>query len=220
MPSPRLVTGLLVRDERARYLERVLRRCLEFSDAVLVLDDGSTDGSPELAAELGCQVRIRGETGMWGNEAPARAALWQWMAEEAGDGWALVCDADQLLHGDPRPLLRTTQYNAWAFPLYDLWGDERFYRADGFWQGYKYARPWLFRPSALQERAVWPDRGLHTGHCPVNFPLSCGVAPDTLYWSHLAYVNPDARKAKYEQYMAESEQLTPFERAHAASILD
>lgn len=224
---PPLITALLVKDERARYLERVLRRCLEFSDHVLVLDDGSSDGSPDLARDLGCRVGIRtGET-MWGAEAPARAELWQWGAEVAGErGWLLIADADQILHGDPRPLLQTTQHNAWAFPLYDCWNSETTFRADDFWQGYQVARPWLFKPSALREPPAWPARGLHTGHCPANYPLHCGIADSSilssssLYWSHLAYVTPEHRREKYERYMSRADQLGPFELAHAKSILD
>ena len=103
---PKLVTALLVKNEADRYLRRVLQCCWKFSDAVLVLDDRSTDNSVQLAKDLNCQVRIRGSlTGeAWGKEALARAELWDWAAEEAGDGWVLICDADMLLHGDPRPL--------------------------------------------------------------------------------------------------------------------
>jgi glycosyltransferase involved in cell wall biosynthesis len=198
----------------------VLRHCLSFSDQVLVLDDGSTDGSPELAHELGCQVLRRDGASMWGQEAPARAELWHWGAEAAGDGWLLICDADQILYGDIRPLLRTTQHNAWAWSLFDCWNDERYYRADGFWQGYKLARPWLFKPSTLTEPALWPDRALHTGHCPANFPMRCGTAPYDIYWSHLGWLNPADRQAKYQRYMTQADHLTPFERAHVASILD
>lgn len=219
--SPRLVTALLVKDERDRYLERVLRRCLEFSDDVLVLDDGSTDGSPDLARELGCKVRHRGGPAMWGQEAPARAELWDWGAEEAGDGWLLICDADQILHGDPRPLLLTTEFNAWAWPLFDCWDSEDRFRADGFWEGYKHARPWLFLPSSLTVVAEWPKRGIHTGHCPSNFPIHCGIAPVDLYWwNHLGWLNSIHRRQKYSQYMAQADSLSPFERAHVASILD
>src|SRR4051812_33501188 len=119
--SHRLVTALLVKDERERYLERVLRRCLEFSDQVLVLDDGSTDGSADLAVDLGCVVRVREGPAMWGQESPARSHLWSWGAAAADGGWLLICDADQILHGDPRPLCYSTSHTAWAWELYDCW---------------------------------------------------------------------------------------------------
>ena len=217
----RLVTALLVKDEADRYLEPVLRRCHEFSDEVLVLDDGSQDGSVEMARRLGCGVKRRDDTGMWGNEAPARAELWDWGARVAGEGWLLIADADMILYGDPRPLTMTTQCTAWAWPLFDCWNDPRFFRMDGYWQGHLHPRPWLFRPSALRETPVWPARGIHTGHMPHNFPLrACPIYDYSVYWMHLAYVRPDDRMKKHRQYLAQAHQLSAFERAHAESVAD
>jgi glycosyltransferase involved in cell wall biosynthesis len=218
---PKLVTALLVRNEADKYLERVLTRCANFSDKVLVLDDNSTDGSDRIAWRLGCEVRRwTGET-MWGTESPARAALWDWGAQEAGDGWLLVCDADMLLHGDPRPLTYTRQYNSWALCLYDMWG-ENVYRCDTYWQGHLHPRPWLFKPSAMgSEAPIWPERGIHTGHAPLNFPYQLGILDNRDYfYIHRAYDTPALRHAKYQQYMARAEQLSEFETAHVSSILD
>lgn len=213
-----LVTALLVKDEADRYLEPVLRRCHEFSQEVLVLDDGSKDNSVALARRLGCGVRRRGGDPMWGQESQARAELWDWGAKVAGDGWLLICDADMYLHGDPRPLTLTTQHNAWSWVLYDCWNDPRYFRMDGYWQGHLYPRPWLFKPSACPT-PVWPERGIHCGHAPQNFPLDAGHAVDA-YWSHLGYIKPADRMAKHRQYLAQAHQLSPFERAHAESVAD
>lgn len=217
----KLITAILVKNEADRYLERVLTRCLSFSDEVLVLDDGSTDGSDRLAWRLGCRVHPRKGTGMWGNEAPARAELWEWGREMAGDdGWLLICDADMLLHGDPRPLTLSTQVNAWAWKLWDLWDDEHRYRCDGYWMGHLHPRIWMVKPNAMWNvGAEWPDRGLHTGHFPLNFPYNTGVRDD-FGWLHLAYLDPEHREQKLQQYLAKADQLTPFEKAHAMSIGD
>jgi glycosyltransferase involved in cell wall biosynthesis len=218
---PKLVTALLVKNEADKYLERVLTRCLEFSDEVLVLDDGSTDGSDRLAWRLGCQVRPwTGET-MWGTESPARAELWDWAAREAGDGWVLICDADMLLHGDPRPLTFSTQCNSWAWALYDMWAAGRYYRCDGYWVGHLHPRTWMFKPSALLDPPIWPSRGIHCGHSPLNFPYSTGILDNReYYWTHLPYSTPESRQAKHRQYMAKAHLLSDFERAHADSIRD
>lgn len=217
-----LVTALLVKNEADKYLERVLTRCLEFSDHVLVLDDGSTDGSERIAWRLGCEVRQRAETGMWGNEAPARAELWDWGAEVAGDGWLLICDADMILRGNPRPLTLSTQHNAWAFPLYDLWDDEKSFRCDGFWQGHRHPRAWLFKPSALgYDVPEWNPRGLHVGHCPHNARLNVGVDPmGTLFYEHLSFLRRGDRLKKVQQYQGQAHHLTPWELAHAESVGD
>jgi glycosyltransferase involved in cell wall biosynthesis len=219
---PRLVTALLVKDEADKYLERVLRRCLEFSHEVIVLDDGSADDSPNIARNLGCTVYERTQTGMWGNEAPARAELWDLGSQHAGDGWLLICDADMILHGDPRPLTYSTACNAWAWCLYDLWDAESTYRGDGYWQGHLHPRPWMFRPSTLKEPPIWPRRGLHTGHAPQNFPYV--VTPLTVesgvYWLHLSYLTKIQRSAKLSAYESQAGQLTPWELAHARSVGD
>lgn len=222
----RLVTALLVRNEAApdRYLTRVLDRCAQFSDAILVLDDGSTDGTPELAQECPAVIlkRRQSDDPAWGKETPARKELWERGAKLAQDGWLLVADADMLLDGDPRPYTETWELNAWAFPLVDLWDTEHTYRVDGPWAvGPQTPRPWLFRPSAVPPEwsPQWGMAPIHAGHCPPNFPLACGVATGLL-WRHLAYVQPAHRALKHQAYMSQAGHLSEFQKQHAASILD
>jgi hypothetical protein len=224
----RLYTTILARNEAGpdRYLTRVLSRCKDISTEVLLLDDRSTDSTPEIARELGCIVRTRKaqDERMWGNEAPARAQLWDFALEYAteSDDWVLICDADMELHGDPRPLCETLEANTWMFILYDLWSETE-YRSDQFWQGHEHPRPWLFAPRRVPEGYVaeWNTRGIHTGHCPLNFPISAAIAPiSEYYFLHLAYSTPRLRAEKHAQYMSRQDLLSPFEVQHAASILD
>ena len=219
----KLVSAILARNEAAedRYLRRVIARCFEFSDDVLVLDDNSTDATRDVAAEMGCVVRVRSDIAAWGAEAPARAQLWDAAAELAGpDGWVLICDADMILEGDPRPYCASWGVSGWAFPLVDLWDSEQTFRVDGPWgYGPRSPRPWMFRPSALTEDAQWSGRGIHVGHAPQNFPGPVGIAQD-LYWKHLGWVKRTHRLHKAQAYASVAHQLSTFERAHAQSILD
>lgn len=218
-----IVGALLARNEAApdRYLARVIRDAWRWASDIVVLDDNSTDGTQEIARNLGCKVYTRdNQTPAWGAETPARAQLWDSAAQHAGDGWVLVFDADMLLAGDPRPLTQSWSCDAWAWPLYDLWNDERMYRHDGAWAlGPVTPRAWLFRPSALREPAQWRASRLHSGHAPANFAGLVGLAPQ-LHWLHLSYVTPEHRRAKHAQYLRHAQHLSPFERAHAASIID
>lgn len=218
----RLVTALLVRDEADKYLPRVLKRCAEFSDEILVLDDGSTDDTVTIATEMGCLVKQRPQSGMWGNESPARAELFERATKLAKGGWVLVNDGDQLLVGDPRPLVETWESNTICFPLYDLWDSENTFRADGYWAGYRVARPWLVRPSFVPDgwTPQWSGRGLHCGHLPINWPMVCPVQTDMIYWAHLGYLTKSHREQKYARYLEQRDALTPGELSHARSILD
>lgn len=199
-------------------------RCLSFSDKVLVLDDRSTDNTPKIAKRLGCEVRHRGlNTPAWGAEAPARQELWELGLEYVTewDDWLLICDADMELHGDPRPLCETQDLNSWAWPLFDMWSETE-YRSDGFWRGHEVPRVWMVAPRRVPDGwvAEWPERGIHCGHIPNNFPLLCGnSAILEHYWLHLAYSTPKLRAEKLAQYRAKAHLLTDFERAHAESII-
>lgn len=223
----KLVTAILARNEASedRYLRRVLARCAEFSDEIVLLDDASTDDTATLAESFGARVTVRSGPNAWGEEAPARAELWRLAAEAAGDGWVLICDADMLLVGDPRPLMQSWEAAAWAWPLADLWDSETTFRVDGPWgMGPVTPRPWLFRPSAARKGFVaqWNMRGVHCGHAPANWPEAgpfC-VAPSDTYWLHLGWAKPEHRACKAAQYATVQDQLSPFERAHAATILD
>lgn len=221
----RLTTAILARNEAGpdRYLARVIERCKTFSDDIVLLDDASTDDTAKVAEAMGCHVarRTSGD-GFWGvAETPLRKTLWELGSRVAGDGWLLICDADMLLEGDVRALCASWDVNAWAFPLCDMWSETHF-RVDGYWQGHLHPRPWLFCPSRVPEgwTPQWPERTLHTGHAPANFPLTAGIAPASVYWIHLAYSTAEARRKKHAQYLAQRAQLTPWEIAHAESIRD
>lgn len=216
-----ITTAIIAKNEANRYLTRVLERCWAFSDTIILLDDQSDDDTAIVAQKADCAVRRRSGDPMWGAETPARAELWDWAAEVAGDGWVLFCDADQYLVGDPRPYCRSWEVNSWAFPLYDCWDAEDQFRADGFWQGYAVPRVWLVKPSAVPDgwKPEWSGRGLHSGHIPANYNCHSGIATD-LYWLHLGYVRREDREKKHAKYLSQAHQLSDYERNHAETILD
>lgn len=79
-------TVIIARDEAER-LERCVRSCLPFSDEVLVVDGGSTDGTQELAERLGCRVVF--------NEWPGYSAQRNFGAGVAAHDWIFSIDSDE-----------------------------------------------------------------------------------------------------------------------------
>lgn len=90
-PSPAALqpisTVIIALNEEQR-LGRCVRSCLPFSDEVLVVDGGSTDGTQKVAAELGCRVI--------GNPWPGYAAQRNLGAAAAAHDWIFLIDSDEV----------------------------------------------------------------------------------------------------------------------------
>lgn len=215
-----IVAALLARNEAApdRYLKRCVTNALSYCDGVVCVDDGSTDatasvveqvardmGKPAIVAPAGSQAPPEG---FWGrNETSPRALLWELAAREAGArGWIYVFDADHELCGlspeDFTALTRAERVSAWAWPLWDCWEQDTLHRVDGYWQAWRSPRPWLFRanPQPRWSPQWHTPRGIHTGHCPPNYPLVVSLAPGAI--RHLGYVSSEHRHTKSAKYLA------------------
>jgi hypothetical protein len=220
--QPSLAVLCLVRNEANRWLPSILNGWASFADVIVALDDGSTDSTPELLhSHPKVELTRRQAAGpMWGQEAPARQQLWQ-LGIASGCDWLMVLDADMIPARDPRPLLHASA-DAIAFLLYDLWHlHPALYRDDGYWQAHRFHRTWAVRNIGPGFADQWPDRGLHTGHFPLNLQIQRQVfAPPEFSLLHLAYSDARERSRKAEQYASKAHVLTRQEQLHAASILD
>jgi tetratricopeptide (TPR) repeat protein len=120
VPKVRVVGVVLARDEEEN-MGRCLTQLRPAVDQVVVVDTGSTDRTPQVAAAMGAEV----VTTTWEDDfGKARNAAFPFLGE---DGWALWVDADEFLHPedvevprvvaglygvpDPPLLLRVVQNN-------------------------------------------------------------------------------------------------------------
>src|SRR2546425_7559273 len=107
MVSAKIVGALLCRNEAGadRYLQRALDNAATFCDSIVVLDDGSTDATPDVCARHPAVAVVErgGGSGWWGGaagETPLRVQLWELACQHAGpNGWCMVFDADHELLG-------------------------------------------------------------------------------------------------------------------------
>ena len=86
------ISTVIITQNEASRLERCVRSCLPFSDEVLVIDGGSTDGTRELAERLGCRVVE--------NPWPGYAAQRNLGAELAAHDWIFSIDSDEAADED------------------------------------------------------------------------------------------------------------------------
>lgn len=97
--------AMLVRNEEAT-VRRAIEQALPVVDHVTILDTGSTDGTQDIARELGAVVHERA----WDGFGPSRTALLE-LARQAPTDYTLMLDADHTLHVEgERPNLDADEY--------------------------------------------------------------------------------------------------------------
>lgn len=203
-----------MRNEAApdRYLQRALDNAALFCDAIVVVDDHSTDATHKICQAHRKVVSVTKtssphptgspQVGWWveGSEGGARRQLWEQAARSAKGDWIYVFDADHELLGitpaEFRQLLKSPTVDAWACPLWDCWDSDVQHRVDGYWQAWRSPRPWLFR--ALP--GEWNVRGIHAGHAPLR-NWNVGLMPFGAGIAHYGYVKLEHRLTKRERYL-------------------
>ena len=117
----RLSAVLIVKNE-AEHIERCLRSVAPVVDEIVVVDTGSTDGTPDIIAGLGLNVKLGSFEWCDDFGAARNAAL-----ELATCDWALWIDADEELeaagHGEVRQALVRPQFGGFYLRVVNFTGD-------------------------------------------------------------------------------------------------
>ncbi len=205
MDRPKIVAMLPVRNETHRYLKLVLSHLTEYIDEIVILDDASTDETPEICRSFSKVTRFKSldESLFWRDEAALRNLLWE-MTIELDPDWILALDADEIFESTiKKELSRLTQQNQYDlvyFPVYHFWGCLTHYRVDGMWNPLYSKIGCLFRYHKNIDYH-WPMRKLHCG----RFPLEVCKKPATLSsinLLHLGYAQKNEHYSKYRQYLS------------------
>lgn len=113
---PAVTVTIICRDEADRIRDAVA--CAAWADEVLVLDSGSTDGTPDLARAAGATVHVEAWRGYGAQKNRA--------AELARHDWILNCDADERI--DP---VTASAVRALGEPAHAVWQVRRRNRLAG-----------------------------------------------------------------------------------------
>lgn len=148
---PRIVGVLQVRNE-ARFLAGCLAHLRDHVDGIVVLDDGSTDGTPDILRRESKVLEVLTnpvcEPHVWRENENKRRLLE--CARRHGAGWVLVCDADERYESlflDHLPAIVDSMsddvLSCLSVACCELWNSPCGYRVDGIWGRKSRAR--LFR---------------------------------------------------------------------------
>lgn len=205
---------MVIKNEKDRYLESCIRWAQQFLDEIFVYDDRSTDGSAELAHELGCRTVLRGENvpTFLEHEGRFRAAAWRSLEsvmKPSSNDWIFALDADEFPVSDKDPIrlaieksIKKANYNgkpAVVLPFPEIFKIEngKFYsRVDGEWGRIRGSRLFKYRPNAQ-----WNSK-----------PMGCGSEPTYVAQGraslncfglsvlHLGYAKVEDQYNKYKRY--------------------
>jgi glycosyltransferase involved in cell wall biosynthesis len=189
------ITGMLrVRDE-ARWIERVIASIQPLCTRIVVMDDHSIDGTPELcAAAPGVEVIASPFTGL----EETRDKNWLLDRVRADADWIVCIDGDEILMPGYEAKIRAamaTSVNAIALRILYAWDSEDHVRVDGVYG--KFRRASIFRPGSHRFEGS-PGTGFHCGNAPAA--IRYGSLQTDIPLLHLGYRDREDRLRKFAWY--------------------
>lgn len=204
---------MVVKNEKDRYLEDCIKWNKQFLDNIFVYDDRSTDGSAELALDLGCVAvkRPENKSSFIEHEGNFRMSSWkafeQKIKPKEGD-WILSFDADEFLVSDQdifkslsNSIKKANYINkkGVVIPFKEIFkidNGEFFYRTDGYWNTVRGSRLFKWFPAG-----AWSDKSMGCGSEPtyVNYQTISNFSYG-LHFLHLGYAKDEDKRSKYERY--------------------
>lgn len=191
-----IIGSMVIFNEMDRYLQASLTRMLEVCDKVFVADDRSTDGSAELAKEMGCEVWVRPSYrfSFMENEGQFREDAWNAMQvlEPSTEDWILSMDSDEYFAGH-FPDLKNAESPCFSIYRHEIWAQDPYrVRTDVFWA--------MDYPRRI---ARW-----NPGQKFLDVPMGCGSVPfqksERLARSntilHFGFMTEEDRVKKYNRY--------------------
>lgn len=193
---------MLAKNESGRWIEKVLEQMKIICDDIVVLDDCSTDETPDICKMYGADVFPSIQSYWSTDELKQRKFLWELATHVARFGdWILCLDADETFDNPkdvPIYVLQAEKYNCngLSFKLFDMW-NETHYRDDKFWCAHK--GEWPFLVKYENKDYFWKQTPLHCGRFPMN--AGCNIASCPVRIQHWGWSRPEDRQEKYERYM-------------------
>ncbi|CAM2070538.1 Glycosyltransferase [Sulfidibacter corallicola] len=195
----KLVAAYRIKDARDT-IEESLNATARFADHIVVLDDGSTDGTGDMVRNHPAVTRYVFQDLPF-DERRDRNKILE-MAGELNPDWVISIDADEVFEMNRDRAQRLMHLNnphikVLGFHWYTFWEPEHtWFRADGIFGsmcGYR-----MYRWHPHQRIVDGTEEGLHCGNIP---QFSEGARHYTdIRVRHLGYDREDLRRAKYDFY--------------------
>jgi len=198
----RLYSYMIVKNEADRYLEQAIASLRTQVDGLFVLDDRSTDNTPEILSDLRVPHRINRFESFLEDESRCRQNAWKCMEKELilrrGD-WVLTLDADEILQSriPLKDIIRRAERDGndgLILHVREVWEEGKM-RIDGAWGQVSVLRMCQWQPNGMFR----PEQ-MGGGSVP-SYVSNKGFTSDAEI-HHYGYLNPEDRVAKHARYSA------------------
>lgn len=192
-----------MKNEADKHLKEMLTAAREYITDAVIIDDGSTDNSIQIAEEAlkGIPLKlIRNNESKFSNEIELRKQQWNETIQTNPD-WIVILDADEIFENRFKDvvqnLVASNDVDAYYFRLYDFW-NQTHYRSDKYWRAHEFYRPFLIRYKPNIDYK-WKETPQHCGRHPFTI-LEFSYQASNLRLKHYGWSNPDNRISKYDRY--------------------
>jgi len=181
----------------ARWIQRVIESILPICERVHVLDDNSTDGTPDICRAI---PKVMVHTSGWDttDEVRDKNHLLRYVDYYGGADWIVMIDGDEVLthHARLADAIATTPHACLSLPVLYLWDREDQMRVDGVYGDFM--RESAFRYRGERFRRTGHGGNFHCGNVPQQIRANRGYVKAPLL--HMGYLHREDRVRKFEWY--------------------
>lgn len=192
-----IVAMLRVKNE-ARWIGEVLEAALQVCSEAFIMDDHSTDETPEVCRSFGARAHVLSSFFDGLDETRDKNWLIDQVQLNAPGAWVLAIDGDEMLE-NPKAIEKTVasgHSDCYALRVLYLWNRRDRVRVDGVYG--RFWRPSLFRLKyGARYRATGNGANFHCGNVPAEFGVSSRSSAKLL---HFGYMDVKDRQRKFAWY--------------------
>jgi glycosyltransferase involved in cell wall biosynthesis len=195
---PKLTAGIRVKNGE-RWAQECLASLSRFVDAIVILDDGSTDATPDTCRSFAKVVRcVRWEKSFFHEGLDRNVVLA--LAKDTDPDWILMVDIDEVFEDRIvdriGAMMDSDRFAMWGFRMVHFWGGRTHFRIDATWglETRHHIHTRLFRN---QPGLHFPPQPIHGAHV---LGLEGDAALSDLAIKHYGYASLEGNAAKAALY--------------------